>query len=896
MQIDTEHAALPTLSRNVGIDIYRAQVILLQSLVSIVLSYQVILTPETILVSAVKEILVLGLVSLIGAAFLLPIRLVESRPFTIVLLLIDTAVTSAIIYATDQSGSDLYLAYFLIILITAAVRIFKYKLWFSAGIAASYAGILYLKTGDDLFAEGHVIRISILLIMGVVYSVMSQTLEQERKDKQLLLDEIRDRCRAEKALRSSESLLRALNEIALSPAEWDLCLERILALGCRTFEMSAGMITRIATDTFEITHIAGSIPKLTRGAVAPLGGSYCEWTSRSRDPICFADPAASDWSLPSTDQLLSPKAYAGVSIIVNGSVQGTLCFVDVKPRLSAFAGYEKTFLKLAAQWIGHELERREAEAQLHKAREQAQAANRAKGDFLAIMSHEMRTPMNGIVGVADLLGDTHLTEEQQEYVGILRRSSSNLLALINDILDLSKVEAGQLHLEPVEFDLDEVIDKSGEIVALRAKDKGLRLVLSSAPDVPTRVVGDPDRLRQILLNLLTNAIKFTDRGRVELRVTIAHMEGHSATLQFAVSDTGIGIPSEKHGVIFDRFSQADSSMTRQYGGTGLGLAITKRLVEMMNGRIWLDSYLGKGSTFSFTARFSHAKAQPSRSYPHMRVLLVDYDTGDADLIREMLTSWGAHVAIAPSRIAAIQLLQQACESKQPFSHLFLALGDTTVNDSLDKRQLLTLCHSQHIPCLLGVASVQNPSISEIYQLGLGGYISEPFTRWKLMKALDNCASRIGQRQSIAPTASNNNHQHVGLVLIADDSADNRRLIESYVKHAGYELHQATNGRNAIDMFRRKPYDLVLLDLEMPVLDGLEAAKMMRTWERETQRTPVPIIALTAHAFKEQLDAAIAAGCSATLTKPVRKLTLLNVLKEWIPSQSSSDPKTLNSAA
>lgn len=322
---------------------YRVQVLMLQSLVSIVLSYQVLYTQEAVLPRPVQEILVLGLLSLLAAAFLLPLRVIESRAFTIVLLLVDTAITSSIIYATEQLGSDLYLAYFLIILISASMSTLQLKVAFSAIIAALYGAMLYLSIGTAMFLEGHLIRISILLIMGVVYSVMSESLDQERKGKQALLEEMQERRRAEDTLKTSETLLRALHEITVDAADWEQRLRRVLTLGCSALALPTGMVTRIDGDSYELQEIVSPKSKRPLETRHPLHGSYCEWTTRSREAVTFSSPDQSEWSLPSDEMMPAPQAFAGIAIYVNDAVYGSLSFSGEAPRERPFAGYEKRF-------------------------------------------------------------------------------------------------------------------------------------------------------------------------------------------------------------------------------------------------------------------------------------------------------------------------------------------------------------------------------------------------------------------------------------------------------------------------------------------------------------------------------------------------------------------------
>jgi CheY-like chemotaxis protein len=466
-------------------------------------------------------------------------------------------------------------------------------------------------------------------------------------------------------------------------------------------------------------------------------------------------------------------------------------------------------------------------------------------------------------------------------VGILRRSSAHLLDLLNDILDLARVESGHFSLEQTGFDLHEVLDKASEMMALRAREKKLELLVSIAPEVPIHLSGDPLRLRQIIVNLIGNAIKFTERGKVEVRVTNDIGTSPLGTLRFTVSDTGIGISPAKVEKIFERFTQADGSTTRVYGGTGLGLAICKQLSERMAGRIWVESVLGKGSTFYFTAHFDIPKCEsanealPSIELTGMRALLVNGNKGSRGLLEEALESWGVTVFQATDEESALTIL-----AKVDGGLLFLDLGDVDLDGSPNHMQLIKAAKGSGTAVILLVSDVRSTNIRHVYSLGLGGYVSKPLTKRKLQHvigmAINRTASAPDKHLSMLPARPDEKIA----ILLADDSFDNRLLIQSYFKHSSYDLDSAETGKAAVEMCQTRKYDLVLMDVQMPVMDGHAATRFIREWEHELKLNPIPIIALTAHAFPEEMQKSLAAGCSTHLTKPIRKDTLMNAVLTW----------------
>lgn len=527
---------------------------------------------------------------------------------------------------------------------------------------------------------------------------------------------------------------------------------------------------------------------------------------------------------------------------------------------------------------------------LAEANRSALAATQAKSEFLASMSHEIRTPMNAIIGMADLLQETSLTTEQQEYVRRFSRAAISLTDLINDILDLTKIETGHLELESVPFNLAELVDKTAELMAVRASAKALELVAFVHPDVPPFVMGDPTRLRQVLVNLLGNAIKFTERGEVIIRIDPIVSDAGRHTLRFSVSDTGIGIPDDKLQTIFESFTQVDSSTTRKYGGTGLGLSISKRIIEVMGSHIDVASKEGLGSTLSFVLPmvavpgFETAPEQPSIALQGYRILVVDDNETNRMIVREFLVRMGVTLHEAPDGPTALAALDDARRRGEPFQLAILDFHMPGMSGLELAQAIRTRPELATLPLVMHASDMRGHQARRAREFGIVSYLHKPISRTRLLASLTDAIRPIAAH--VAPSTPQPKSQPALAdlrplhILLAEDLEDNRDVVSLFLKGTPYKLDMAENGAVALEKFCTGTYDLVLMDIQMPIMDGYQATEAIRQWEREQQRAPTPIVAFTANAFKEDLNRSLAVGCMAHLTKPLRKQALLSSILEY----------------
>jgi len=530
---------------------------------------------------------------------------------------------------------------------------------------------------------------------------------------------------------------------------------------------------------------------------------------------------------------------------------------------------------------------KETQRQLEAASRAALAASKAKSEFLSSMSHEIRTPMNAILGTADLLSETSLNAEQGRYVGTLVSNGNALLELINSVLDLARMESGRLSLETTTFDLVEVVEKTLETLAIRADEKELELAIRFAPEIATRLVGDPLRLRQVITNLIGNAIKFTDVGEVKIVVEQDPSLPTAGHLKFAISDTGIGIGADKLANIFSAFTQADSSTTRKYGGSGLGLAIVERLVGLMGGRVWAESTPGKGSTFFFTAHFGidKASADSPAKVPNlagMKILITDDNQTSRGILAEILTQYGAYVAQSESAADSLSLIRNAADSNAAFNLLFIDQRMPNM-DGVDMVQMLER-HSRRCPpaVLMANSTAFSADRARLQELGLRHYLFKPIRRNDLnAKLLELSGSRELSAAGKAPAAVTQNGTGPRLkplrILLADDSPDNRLIVKAFLQSTPFIIDEAENGERVVAKVKVHKFDLILMDIQMPILDGFAATRQIREWEKSHGLRAVPIIALTASALDEDVQRSREAGCNLHVSKPIKKKTLMTAI-------------------